>query len=73
MGWILSTAGRLSIEPVRPDRGFTKQEWKQLKKYYPEISDPTMGPDLYGLPGEVIDKMRKVVIPGSGKIVQDFG
>ncbi|MET9801630.1 putative T7SS-secreted protein [Streptomyces sp. NPDC006368] len=54
------------------DLGFTKQEWKQLKKYYPEISDPTMGPDLYGLPGEVIDKMRKVIIPGSGKIVQDF-
>ncbi|MET8579915.1 putative T7SS-secreted protein [Streptomyces collinus] len=52
--------------------GFTKQEWKQLKKYYPEISDPTMGPDLYGLPGEVIDKMRKVIIPGSGKIVHDF-
>ncbi|WP_374983333.1 putative T7SS-secreted protein [Streptomyces fradiae] len=54
------------------DLGFTKQEWKQLKKFYPEISDPTMGPDLYGLPGEVIDKMRKVIIPGSGRIVQDF-
>ncbi|WP_208875030.1 DUF6531 domain-containing protein [Streptomyces sp. PBH53] len=52
--------------------GFTKQEWKQLKKFYPEISDPTMGPDLYGLPGEVIDKMRKVIIPGSGRILQDF-
>ncbi|MFJ8544405.1 RHS repeat domain-containing protein [Streptomyces sp. NPDC093586] len=52
--------------------GFTQQEWKRLKKYYPEISDPTMGPDLYGLPGEVIDEMRRVIIPGPGEIVQDF-
>ncbi|MFJ8076691.1 hypothetical protein ACIQ7Q_22790 [Streptomyces sp. NPDC096176] len=54
------------------DLDFTKAEWKELKKYYPEISDPTKGPDLYGLPGEVIEKMRKAIIPGSGKIVQDF-
>ncbi|MFH8614263.1 DUF6531 domain-containing protein [Streptomyces sp. NPDC017979] len=55
-----------------PDLGFTKAEWKELKKSYPEISDPTRGTDLYGLPNEVIEKMRKVIIPGSGKIVQDF-
>jgi RHS repeat-associated protein len=62
-----------AVPQKQPDGlGFTKQEWKQLKKHYPEISDPTMGPDLYGLPGEVIEKMRKVIVPGSGKIVQDF-
>ncbi|MEU3983947.1 putative T7SS-secreted protein [Streptomyces sp. NPDC026672] len=64
---------REAVPQKQPDGlGFTKQEWKQLKKYYPEISDPTMGPDLYGLPGDVIEKMRKVIIPGSGRIVQDF-
>ncbi|MFF0478334.1 putative T7SS-secreted protein [Streptomyces sp. NPDC004284] len=64
---------RNAVPQDQPDGlGFTKQEWKQVKKFYPEISDPTRGTDLYGLPGEVIDKMRKVIIPGSGKIVQDF-
>ncbi|MEU9187964.1 DUF6531 domain-containing protein [Streptomyces sp. NPDC048484] len=62
-----------AVPQAQPDGlGFTKQEWKQLKKYYPEISDPSMGPDLYGLPAEVIDRMRKVIIPGSGKIVENL-
>ncbi|MFC8586380.1 putative T7SS-secreted protein [Streptomyces sp. NPDC057217] len=51
--------------------GFTKQEWKQVKQVYPEISDPTRGADLYGLPGEVIEKMRRAIIPGSGRIIQE--
>ncbi|MGW8488048.1 putative T7SS-secreted protein [Streptomyces sp. NPDC055886] len=61
-----------AVPQEQPDGfGFTKQEWKQVKQIYPEISDPTRGTDLYGLPGEVIDQMRKVIIPGSGRIIQD--
>ncbi|NEA69130.1 hypothetical protein, partial [Streptomyces sp. SID12488] len=61
-----------AIPQEQPDgMGFTKQEWKQVKQIYPEISDPTRGTDLYGLPGKVLDQMRKVIIPGSGRIVQD--
>lgn len=61
-----------AVPQEQPDGlGFTKQEWKQVKQIYPEISDPTRGTDLYGLPGEVLDQMRKVIIPGSGRIVQD--
>ncbi|PWK72153.1 RHS repeat-associated protein [Streptomyces sp. CG 926] len=61
-----------AVPQEQPDGlGFTKQEWKQVKQVYPEISDPTRGTDLYGLPGEVIEKMRKAIIPGSGRIVQD--
>lgn len=64
---------RHAVPQDQPDGlGFIKQEWKQVKKYYPDISDPTKGTDLYGLPGEVIEKMRKVIISGSGKIIQDF-
>ncbi|MEV5506834.1 hypothetical protein [Streptomyces orinoci] len=29
---------------------FTRQEWKQLLKEYPEIWDPTKGADLMGYP-----------------------
>ncbi|GGY12438.1 type IV secretion protein Rhs [Streptomyces minutiscleroticus] len=65
---------RHAVPQDQPDGlGFIKQEWKQVKKYYPEISDPTKGPDLYGLPGEVIEKMRRVIIPGPGKMIQDYG
>ncbi|WP_328299805.1 DUF6531 domain-containing protein [Streptomyces sp. NBC_00435] len=61
-----------AVPQEQPDGlGFTKQEWKQVKQIYPEISDPTRGTDLYGLPGEVLDQMRKVIIPGSGRVVQD--
>ncbi|WP_405890489.1 DUF6531 domain-containing protein [Streptomyces sp. NBC_00133] len=53
------------------DLDFTKAEWKEVKKYYPEISDPTKGTDLYGMPGSLLQDLKDNIIPGSGKIVQD--
>ncbi|MDG9704423.1 DUF6531 domain-containing protein [Streptomyces sp. DH37] len=50
---------------------FTRQEWKQLLKEYPEISDPTKGPDLYGIPDKLLDQFRGAVIPGSGRVIQE--
>jgi len=40
--------------------------WKEYKKQFPEISDPTMGPDLYGIPGGLLNDLEKNIIPGSG-------
>ncbi|MER6087305.1 putative T7SS-secreted protein [Streptomyces bluensis] len=51
--------------------GFTKDEWSQLKKIYPEISDPTMGDDLYGIPSGMLDEFREEVAKYPGRIVQD--
>jgi RHS repeat-associated protein len=49
---------------------FTRQEWKQLLKEYPEISDPTKGKDLYGIPDKLLDGLRDAVIPNSGRIIE---
>ncbi|WP_328637755.1 putative T7SS-secreted protein [Streptomyces canus] len=49
---------------------FTRREWKQLLKEYPEISDPTKGTDLYGIPDKLLDGLRDAVIPNSGRIIQ---
>ncbi|MFE9296208.1 putative T7SS-secreted protein [Streptomyces niveus] len=50
---------------------FTRQEWKALLKEYPEISDPTKGPHLYGIPDKLLDGLRDAIIPGSGRVVQE--
>ncbi|KIF69097.1 type IV secretion protein Rhs [Streptomyces sp. AcH 505] len=50
---------------------FTRQEWKALLKEYPEISDPTKGPHLYGIPDKLLNELRDAIIPGSGRIVQE--
>jgi hypothetical protein len=50
---------------------FTRQEWKELLKEYPEISDPTKGPDLYGIPAKLLDGLREAVIPNSGHVVRE--
>ncbi|MFD7457868.1 MULTISPECIES: DUF6531 domain-containing protein [unclassified Streptomyces] len=55
-----------------PDgEAFTRQEWKELLKEYPEISDPTKGPDLYGIPAKLLDGLRDKVLPNSGRVVQE--
>jgi RHS repeat-associated protein len=51
--------------------GFTDAEWKQVKKLYPEISDPTKGNDLYGIPGSMLGDLRQSIVPGSGRVVQE--
>ncbi|MYS34115.1 RHS repeat-associated protein [Streptomyces sp. KhCrAH-43] len=50
---------------------FTRQEWKALLKEYPEISDPTKGPHLYGIPDKMLDGLRDAIIPGSGRVVRE--
>ncbi|MFE6127835.1 putative T7SS-secreted protein [Streptomyces sp. NPDC056437] len=50
---------------------FTRQEWKALLKEYPEISDPTKGPHLYGIPDKLLDGLRDAIIPGSGRVVRE--
>ncbi|SCK19392.1 DUF6531 domain-containing protein [Streptomyces sp. WMMB 322] len=50
---------------------FTKAEWRQLLQEYPEISDPTKGPDLYGISDKLLGELRGNVIPGSGRVIQE--
>ncbi|MGW6358225.1 DUF6531 domain-containing protein [Streptomyces sp. NPDC055092] len=50
---------------------FTRKEWKELLKEYPEISDPTRGPDLYGIPAKLFDGLSEQIIRGSGRTVQE--
>ena len=50
---------------------FTRKEWKELLKEYPEISDPTKGPDLYGIPSKLFPGLRDEIIRDSGRIVQE--
>ncbi len=58
--------------PITPDgSAFTRQEWKALLKEYPEISDPTKGPHLYGIPDKMLDGLRDAIIPGSGRVVRE--
>jgi hypothetical protein len=47
------------------------EEWRELLKHYPEISDPTRGDDLYGIPANLLDSLRGAIIPGSGRIVEE--
>ncbi|MGW4647865.1 RHS repeat-associated core domain-containing protein [Kitasatospora sp. NPDC004289] len=41
--------------------------WKDYKKNFPEISDPTRGDDLYGIPGPLLGDLESNIIPGSGR------
>ncbi|NLU71303.1 type IV secretion protein Rhs [Streptomyces sp. HNM0575] len=50
---------------------FTKAEWRQLLKEYPEISDPTKGPDLYGVSDKLLGDLRANIVPGSGRVIQE--
>jgi RHS repeat-associated protein len=63
---------RTAIPQKQPEGlGFTKEEWKQLKKISPEISDPTMGDDLYGIPSGMLDEFRREVAKYPGRVVQE--
>ncbi|WP_328412239.1 DUF6531 domain-containing protein [Streptomyces violaceus] len=63
---------RTAIPQKQPDGlGFTREEWKQLKKVCPEISDPTMGDDLYGIPSGMLDEFRREVAKYPGRVVQE--
>ncbi|MFE3850487.1 putative T7SS-secreted protein [Streptomyces griseorubiginosus] len=63
---------RTAIPQQQPEGlGFTKAEWKELKRIYPEISDPTMGEDLYGIPSDMLDEFRREVAKYPGRIIQE--
>ncbi|WP_078651662.1 putative T7SS-secreted protein [Streptomyces xylophagus] len=63
---------RTAVPQKQPDGlGFSKDEWKQMKKISPEISDPTMGDDLYGIPSSMLDEFREEVSKYPGRIVQE--
>ncbi|MER5514549.1 hypothetical protein [Streptomyces sp. NPDC002763] len=49
---------------------FTRTEWKGLRQEYPEISDPTKGKDLYGIPDKLLNELRGGIIKDSGRVVQ---
>ncbi|WP_420715727.1 RHS repeat domain-containing protein [Streptomyces sp. SBT349] len=48
---------------------FSAAEWREMKRHAPEISDPTMGDDLYGIPGSMLNEFQNAIIPGSGRII----
>ncbi|WP_405817954.1 hypothetical protein OG241_24695 [Streptomyces sp. NBC_01390] len=63
---------RTAIPQEQPDGlGFTKEEWRKLKKICPEISDPTMGDDLYGIPSGMLNEFREEVAKYPGRVVKE--
>jgi hypothetical protein len=42
---------------------------KQQHRGLPQIDDPTMGPDLFGIPGNMLLDLRSAIIPGSARII----
>ncbi|MGK4580347.1 RHS repeat-associated core domain-containing protein [Kitasatospora sp. HPMI-4] len=43
------------------------QDWAAYKSKFYEISDPTQGPDLYGIPPHKLGDLDRHIIPGSGR------
>ncbi|MFD7561645.1 DUF6531 domain-containing protein [Streptomyces tendae] len=62
---------RTAVPQEEPGLGFSKAEWKQMKRICPEISDPTMGDDLYGIPSGMLNEFREEVAKYPGRIVQE--
>ncbi|WP_062203954.1 DUF6531 domain-containing protein [Streptomyces sp. NBRC 109706] len=62
---------RRTAIPQRNPGQYTPEQWKQMKQTHPEISDPTKGEDLYGLPGSMLDEFQEAIVPGSGKIIKN--
>lgn len=63
---------RTAIPQEQPDGlGFTKEEWRKPKKICPEISDPTMGDDLYGIPSGMLNEFREEVAKYPGRVVKE--
>ena len=63
---------RTAIPQKQPDGlGFSDDEWRQLKKICPEISDPTKGDDLYGIPSGMLKEFREEVAKYPGRVVQE--
>ncbi|MGW5501572.1 DUF6531 domain-containing protein [Streptomyces rochei] len=62
---------RTAVPQEEPGLGFSRAEWKQMKKICPEISDPTMGDDLYGIPSGMLNEFREEVAKYPGRVVRE--
>jgi YD repeat-containing protein len=62
---------RIAVPQEEPGLGFSRAEWKQMKRICPEISDPTMGDDLYGIPSGMLNEFREEVAKYPGRVVQE--
>jgi RHS repeat-associated protein len=62
---------RTAVPQKEPGLGFSKAEWKEMKRICPEISDPTMGDDLYGIPSGMLNEFRQEVAKYPGRVVQE--
>jgi hypothetical protein len=63
---------RTAVPQKNPEgSGFTDDEWRQIKKICPEISDPTKGTDLYGIPTSMLQEFREEVAKYPGRVVQE--
>ncbi|WP_327429115.1 DUF6531 domain-containing protein [Streptomyces sp. NBC_01236] len=63
---------KTAIPQKQPDGlGFTAKEWQDLKRICPEISDPTKGDDLYGIPSGMLNEFREEVAKYPGRVVQE--
>lgn len=62
---------RTAVPQKEPGLGFTKAEWKEMKRICPEISDPTMGDDLYGIPSSMLNEFREELAKYPGRVVQE--
>ena len=62
---------RTAVPQMEPGLGFTKAEWKEMKRICPEISDPTMGDDLYGIPSGMLNEFKQEVAKYPGRVVQE--
>ena len=63
-----------AIRQRRPP-GMSRREWNISSAGKPQIDDPKVGPDLYGIPhdvfgGENFSGLLSAVVPGSGRVIR---
>ncbi|MGI5221787.1 putative T7SS-secreted protein [Nocardia sp. CA-290969] len=61
--------------PQRRPSGVSRREWNISSSGKPQIDDPKVGPDLYGIPsnlfgGENFSALLDAIIPGSGRVIR---
>jgi hypothetical protein len=63
-----------AIDQRRPS-GMSRRQWNMFSAGRPQVDDPSVGPDLYGIPsdlfgGEGFSSLLDAVVPGSGRYVR---
>jgi RHS repeat-associated protein len=59
----------------RPPSGMSRREFNIFKNGKPQIDDPHVGPDLYGIPhdlfgGSNFSELVSQIVPGSGRVIR---